>query len=277
MKAYKVFEQNWICRGYDFKDENGNIIGTIHTINAKPKLCKIGFHYCKRLVDCFNYYNFNLMNKVAEIEILGEMDNEGGDKECSNSIKIIKELSWSEVLELVNTGNCNTGIGNTGNRNTGNSNTGNCNSGNWNTGDSNTGNRNTGDWNTGNRNTGDWNTGNRNTGFFNRNTPEFINIFEKPCLLSKWNKTEKPNFIYFDLTKFIRTENMTEQEKIDNPDYEIIGGYLKKYEYKEAFIKSYLEAKAKPNWDKQYKLLINLPNFDKEIFKDISGIDIDKM
>jgi hypothetical protein len=88
-------QQNWLGQmniSHSWKDENGNIIGTIHTINAKPKLCKIGFHYCKRLVDCFNYYNFNLMNKVAEIEILGEMDNEGGDKECSNSIKIIKEF-----------------------------------------------------------------------------------------------------------------------------------------------------------------------------------------
>ena len=36
--AYKVFDKNWECRDYDFKNEKGEVTGTIHKIEAKPKL-----------------------------------------------------------------------------------------------------------------------------------------------------------------------------------------------------------------------------------------------
>lgn len=287
--AYKVFEKDWLCRGHDFKNEKGEVVGTVHKIDKKPILCEIGFHYCKKLVDCFNYYNFNSKNKVALIEILGEIDaKKGHDKECTNVFKIVKEITWFEVLEMCNTGHMNTGNRNAGDRNTGGSNTGHMNTGNmntgnrntgdwnagnwntgdWNTGNSNTGHMNTGDWNTGDRNTGDrntgdWNTGDWNTGYFNTTTPIEINIFNKPFNLKEWNKIEKPNFLYFNLTEWVDIEG------------ESSGGYLKKYTYKEAFRKSYLEAKKLENFKLEFEKLINLPNFDKEIFKEISGIDID--
>ena len=252
--AYKVFEKDWFCRGHDFKNEKGEVVGTVHKIDKKPILCKIGFHYCKKLANCFNYYSFNSENKVALIEILGEVDTKKGhDKECTNVFKIVKEITWFEVLEMCNTGNMNTGNRNTGNRNTGNINTGNWNAGDWNTGD----------WNTGNWNTGNWNTGNSNTGYFNTTTPIEINIFNKPFNLKEWNKIEKPDFLYFNLTEWVDVEG------------ENSAGYLKKYTYKEAFRKSYLEAKKLGNFKLEFEKLINLPNFDKEIFKEISGIDID--
>ena len=173
-----------------------------------------------------------------------------------------------------NTGNCNTGNRNTGNWNTGDWNTGDSNTGNCNTGNRNTGNWNTGDWNTGNWNTGNWNTGNWNqcdneTGFFNTEQSGDIRIFNNQYSREKWNELDKPSFIYFCLTEWISQSDMTEKEMEENPSYKITEGYLKEYEYKEAFKKSY---DAASNEDK--KKVFNLPNFDAKIFKEISGIDV---
>ena len=161
MKGYKVFNSDWTCKGFQYK------VGETYEIDGKPTCCKKGFHFCKKLVDCFNYYFFDPNNKVAEIECLGDVDF-GEDKYCTNKIKIIKELSWEEVLTLVNTGDYNTGDCNSGNYNTGNYNSGDYNTGHCNTGNNNSGNYNSGNYNTGNRNSGDYNTGDYNTG--NRNS-----------------------------------------------------------------------------------------------------------
>ena len=188
VKGYKVFNPDWTC------SPNGNT--KKYTCPGKfeeditPVRCGHGMHFCRKASDCFNYYNFDPENKVAEVIAYGDIVEEG-DKCCTNKLEIVREIPWQELLTIVNTGkgctglentgNCNTGNCNTGNWNTGDRNTGNCNTGDWNTGDRNTGNwntgdRNTGDWNTGNRNTGDWNTGNRNTGDWNtgnRNTGDW--------------------------------------------------------------------------------------------------------
>ena len=160
MKGYKVFNSDWTCKSFHYK------VGETYEIDGKPTCCKKGFHFCKKLVDCFNYYSFDPNNKVAEIECLGDVDF-GEDKYCTNKIKIIKELSWEEVLTLVNSGDCNTGRCNTGNNNSGDCNSGDCNTGHCNTGNNNTGNNNTGDYNTGYCNTGYCNSGNRNIGNYN--------------------------------------------------------------------------------------------------------------
>ena len=270
-KAYKVFEPDWICRDYDYK-RNGNVIGEIYEMDGEIEICERGFHYCPKLVNCFNHYGFNSNNKVAEIEILGDIKDDGGDKEVTNKFKIIRELSWHEVLELVNVGS-----GNTGNRNSGDGNSGDVNSGNGNSGDGNSGNRNSGDWNSGNRNSGnrnsgDWNSGDGNSGYLNTITPDSILVFNKECSRKTWNKAVKPDFMYFNvLNKFICICDMTDEEKENNPDYETLGGYLRKTTYKEAW---------KYSWDnankENRKLLLKLPNFDNEIFKEITGIDVCK-
>ena len=315
-KAYKVFEPEWICRDYDYK-RNGKVIGEIYEMDGEIEICKRGFHYCPRLVNCFNYYDFNSNNKVAEIEILGDIKNEGDNKEVTNKFKIIRELSWHEVLELVNAGSGNTGYrnsgdGNTGDGNSGNRNSGDGNTGYWNSGDGNTGDGNTGDGNSGNRNSGDgntgyrnsgdgntgdgnsgnrnsgnrnsgdgnsgdgnsgdWNSGDGNTGYLNTITPDTILVFNKECNRETWNKAIKPDFMYINvLNKFIYTCDMTDEEKENNPGYETLGGCLRKMTYKEAW---------KYSWDndnkENRKLILKLPNFDNEIFKEITGIDVCK-
>ena len=264
MKGYKVFKSDWTCRGFYYE------VGKTYEMKEDPVCCERGFHFCGKLIDCFNYYHFDSENKVAEIEALGAIDDDGNEeKYCTNKIKIVRELSWHEVLGLANTGKDNTGRDNTGNRNTGNRNTGN-----WNTGDWNTGNRNTGHENTGNWNTGDWNSTDFSTGCFNTKE-EKIRLFNKR---SKWTYRDWRCSLARDLmcdcphtkTVWINEKYMTDSEKEENPTWECTGGYLK-------IIEATNEDKQK--WwdnldDEDREEVMSLPNFDKDIFKEITGIEV---
>ena len=210
VKGYKVFRPNWTC------SPNGNTkqytCPGVFEEDVTPVRCGHGMHFCRRAADCFNYYAFDPNNHVAEVIALGDIAEEG-DKACTNKLQIVREVPWSEVLEIVNSGkactglcnsgnrnsgdwnsgdcnsgdwnsgdwnsgDCNSGNRNSGNRNSGNRNSGNRNSGNWNSGDWNSGDWNSGDWNSGNWNSGDWNSGNRNSGNWNS---------------GDWNKTSFSN------------------------------------------------------------------------------------
>ena len=303
VKGYKVFQPNWTCRDFQYE------VGKTYHHEGSIGLCSSGFHFCERLVDCFNYYSFNPENKVAEIVATDEVIK-GDDKSVTNNIEIVRELSWNDVLNLVNTGKGNTGFCNSGNRNSGdcnsgNRNSGNRNSGNWNSGnrnsgDCNSGNRNSGNWNSGdwnsgdwnsgdcnsgNRNSGNWNSGNRNSGMFNAcnhanglfntKSPK-ISIFNKQTKMTYEEFQEKYpeayNLLYysrFRLTQWVCECDMTPEEKEAHPEYKVQEGYLKAYTYKEACQKMW-DGFSKTERNKIKKL----PNFDKNIFKEITGIEV---
>ena len=288
MKAYKVFDKDLKCRGFQYE------VGKTFETEAIPSLCNRGFHACKKVVDCFSYYSFDPSNRVCEVELSGTIVGEDRDKQCSNKIKILKELSWNEMLILANTGIGNTGLNNSGNSNSGDRNSGDSNSGCRNSGYSNSGDRNSGDRNSGDRNSGDRNSGDSNSGYsnsgyrnsgcrnsgdsnsghsnsgyFNSTTPTEISVFNKPCNRILWENTKKPNFIYFDLTQWISFENMTEEEKIKFPKAFVCDGYLKTLSYKEAWKLSFEKATKE-----DIKLLKALPNFDADVFEKITGIKI---
>lgn len=187
MRGYKVFEPDWICKGFQYA------VGEIFEEEVTPLCCKRGFHFCTELKDCFSYYPFDPDNKVAEVEALGDIDTEvPASKCCTNKIKIVRELSWEEVLKMVNTGKGNTGLCNSGNNNAGNYNTGDSNSsdynsGNCNAGRGNSGNYNSGNWNTGVCNSGDDNSGNYNTGNQNAGAYNSGNFNSGDCNYGNWN------------------------------------------------------------------------------------------
>jgi hypothetical protein len=170
-----------------------------------------------------------------------------------------------------NTGDRNTGDWNTGDWNTGYRNTGDWNTGYWNTGNSNTGNWNTGYWNTGDSNTGNWNTTDRETGFFNTTQSDKVRVFNKDCDREVWENANKPDLLWFPVNEWISESSMTDQEKIDNETFHTTGGYLRSYEYQEAYQKSWHEAS-----EEDRKLVEQLPNFDADVFLEISGIDVRK-
>ena len=332
VKGFKVFNPDWTCNpnGKPFQYE----VGGIYEEDVKPMVCDRGFHFCEKAADCFNYYQFNPENKVAEVIALGEVDSDG-TKSCTNKIQIVREIPWQELLEIVNTGkgctglcnsgnrnsgNCNSGNRNSGNRNSGNCNSGNrnsgnCNSGNrnsgdwnsgdWNSGNRNSGNRNSGDWNSGNRNSGDcnsgdwnsgdwnsgdWNSGNRNSGDWNSgdwNKTNFSNgcfntvepkiyLFNKPSewTYRDWLNSEARyllNQIPGDVLEYIWLDNMTDEEKAAHPEAETTGGYLKVLDNSECAVIWWRGLS-----DRQKNIIAAIPNFDKAIFKEITGIDVDE-
>ena len=166
IKGYKIFYENFTCFG-GFQYE----VGKTYTMEEDPVCCKRGFHFCTDIKECFSSYKFDSRYKVAEVEAFGKIDKKG-EKYCTNGIKIIRELSWDEILNMVNTGKDCTGYGNSGNRNSGNrnsgyENSGDCNSGNLNSGDLNSGICNSGHLNSGNGNSGNCNSGYGNSGHGN--------------------------------------------------------------------------------------------------------------
>ena len=281
LKGFKVFNPDWTCRGFKYE------VGKTYEENVIPSICAKGFHFCKNVRDCFNYYSFNSNNKVAEVIAHGEID-EGDDKCCTNKLEIVRELPWHELLTIVNIGKANSGLCNTGNRNTGNWNTGYWNTGDNNTGDYNTGDCNTGDYNTGNWNTGGWNTGDWNQGDFctgdmnisDHETGCFcteehtIRIFdvESDMTLRQWRDSDAYSLlarIEFKPNQFIISSDMTDEEKIAHPEHETIGGYLKVCDTSKAF---------STWWDSLTKneksIIKNIPNFNAEKFLQLTGIQV---
>ena len=99
IKGYKVFNPDWTCRDFQYE------VGKAFEDDVTPKCCSRGFHFCTKASDCFSYYGFNPENKVAEVLALGTVDTESDDtKCCTNKIQIVREISWQELLTIVNTG-----------------------------------------------------------------------------------------------------------------------------------------------------------------------------
>lgn len=241
IKGFKVFNTDWTCSPRPGISKQYACPGRFQE-DGEIEVCGHGMHFCKKPADCFGYYDFNPAYRVAEVVARGEV-KEFGNKCCTNDLEIVKEISWQELLEIVNTGRGCTGYGNSGNDNSGHDNSGYGNSGNYNSG-----NRNSGDYNSGNGNSGDYNKCSFSNGCFNTEEPE-IYLFNKPSewTYRDWTRSDA----YFILNVGIRcyldsrnnTENMgTWWSTLDSHERDVI--------------------KA-------------IPNFNAAIFKEITGIDVD--
>ena len=295
-KGFKIDEQNRLYCDPD--DERVYFeVGKTYSVEGNPVLCQNGFHYCMNLNDVHNFYNLSI-SIICEIEILGEFVNSTDfKKSCSNKIKILRILTKEQVLNISNTGKDNSGFINSGDYNSGDYNSGNRNSGNYNSGDYNSGYYNSGYYNSGDYNSGYYNSGDYNSGYYNSgnynsgyynsgnyNSGDYSNgffntkehevfIFDQP---SNMTFSQFKNSKYFDaLTSepLILTEwtEYTDHEKKNDKSKELIGGYLKRYEYKEA-CQTWWNKLTKEN----KKIIVSIPNFDAEIFEKITGINIAK-
>ena len=79
------------------------------------------------------------------------------------------------------------------------------------------------------------------------------------------------SLLYYNLhlTEWIPLPQMTDEEKQNHPDCDVLGGYLRVNEYKTAFQNMWNQFT-----DKEKMTVRDLPNFDAEIFKEITGIDV---
>ena len=300
-KGFKVDENNQLyCNPGIVKKYYK--VGEVESVTGKLKMCENGIHFCWEINNVHEFYNL-LEGVICKIEILGDVVNDDDcKKSCTNKIKILQILTKEEILKISNTGNNNSGVinsgdynsgdynsgnrnsgdynsgnynsgnRNSGNRNSGNYNSGNYNSGYYNSGYYNSGNRNSGYYNSGNRNSGNYNSGNYNSGYYNTNSP-CVRLFNKNTDI-QFNEFVNSNYYNaLNSSSFILNEWIyyTEEEKKNDKAKELIGGYLKTYEYKEAY-KNWWNNMS--NYNKN--VIKNLPNFDKNIFLEITGINVDE-
>ena len=96
MKAYKGFDKDLKCRGFQYKVGN-----TYEMDGDDTKICTKGFHACTNPFDVLNYYGFENNNRFCEVDLDGKTDKENqSDSEiCGNRISIKAELG---IKGLVN-------------------------------------------------------------------------------------------------------------------------------------------------------------------------------
>ena len=125
---------------------------------------------------------------------------------------------------------------------------------------------NSGSYNSGNRNSGSYNSGSYNSGLFNTNEPS-VRIFNIDTNLKR-SQIDIP-YVNLKINEWIPESRMTEQQKIDDENFHVKKGTLIKRTYKEAWSLYWGEAS-----EEDKNTFKNLPNFDPEIFEEITGINV---
>ena len=93
MKAYKGFDKDLKCRGYQYQ------IGGEYTEDS-AKLCKKGFHACELPHDVFNYYA-PAESRFCEVDLdATDEQNSEDSKRVGARIKIGAEISVFEIAKI---------------------------------------------------------------------------------------------------------------------------------------------------------------------------------
>lgn len=91
MKAYKGFDKNLKCRGFQYEIEK-------EYEEQEVDLCNKGFHACTAPLDVFKYYA-PATSRYCEVEIDGEIEKAVDDSKIAGTkIKIIREISLAELI-----------------------------------------------------------------------------------------------------------------------------------------------------------------------------------
>ena len=264
MEGYKAFNAGWVCRDFQYE------IGKTYELpeGQKLKMCECGFHFCKNPIDVFGYYSMDDSVLIAKVEALGEIQQEG-TKYCTDKIKIVREFTRKELQALIldgkyNTGYYNSGNYNSGNHNSGYSNSGNYNSGNHNSGNYNSGNCNSGYHNSGYSNSGNYNSGNHNSGNYNLGNYNSGNCNPGCCNSGNYNSGNHNSGMFNTDEPYMRAFN--KDTTIRYSDFVVCLDY--------SFYDLCVRIADKKLIDGDEEKIKALPNFDAEIFKEITGIDI---
>lgn len=168
-----------------------------------------------------------------------------------------------------NTGCNNSGYYNSGDGNSGDYDSGKYNSGDYDSGYGNSGDYDSGDYNSGDGNSGNYNSGKYNSGWFNTNEPK-MRFFNQDSGLtySEFSKNlDRMVYPNLKVCAWVSLEDLPENEKDENATQR--GGTLKTLSYKEAWAEYWSRSSQE---DKKW--FMDLPNFDPEIFKEITGIQV---
>lgn len=90
MKAYKAFNADLTCRGFQYE------IGKTYTMDEEPIPYVSGFYACENLDDVFIYYTpwANKKVRICEVELDGTIIK-SNRKYVTNKITIVKEIDYS--------------------------------------------------------------------------------------------------------------------------------------------------------------------------------------
>ena len=93
MRAFKGFNKDLTCRGYQYEEGK-----EFHTERAE--CCDTGFHACEYPLDCFGYYD-PAHSVFHEVELSGEMDKSGDNtKVCATDLNIGARLSIAGLVKM---------------------------------------------------------------------------------------------------------------------------------------------------------------------------------
>ena len=239
MEGYKAFDKNLQCRGMQYE------IGKEYELGETPIPCQRGYHFCKTVADCYNFYDRTEETRICKVEAFGEIQTDDEIKYCTDKIRILEEVE--DPRKASNTSESSSGYCNSGYRNSGD------------------------------RNSGDWNSGDWNSGIFCTEKDPKIKIFDidSGWTMKDWKKSlanavmsECPS----SYTQFIWENDMESEEKENHPEYKTIGGYLK----------TVIVTKEKKQrwWDELPKdakaAVYTLPNFDADKFEKCTGIKVEE-
>ena len=88
MKAYKA-TNNFKCRNQSYE------VGKTYA-SDKMKMCEYGIHFCNKMEDTLNYYDYDPKTFVLlEVEVMGKTDYKG-DKGVTNKLKVLRVVPKEE-------------------------------------------------------------------------------------------------------------------------------------------------------------------------------------
>ena len=89
--AYKAFDKNMQCRGFQFE------VGHTYKHDGQVEICKSGFHSCENPLDVWSYYPLD--SRYAVVELDGDIDRHAYDsKIAAGQIIISKEITLSQII-----------------------------------------------------------------------------------------------------------------------------------------------------------------------------------
>lgn len=93
MKAYKGFNRDMTCRGFQYEEGK-----TFHEKDAIP--CEKGFHACENPLDTFNYYApANSVFHEVDLDEVAERHSDGDTKLCAKTIRIGARLDVAGICK----------------------------------------------------------------------------------------------------------------------------------------------------------------------------------
>ena len=240
----KGFKEDLTCRGFQFEigKEYKIYLSEGYVLSEKDLCTNKVFHFCDSLLKVHEHYPCdNEGNRYCVIEVLGQLC-EDGEKCGSNHIRVVREITGEELKIAKGLTGGNTGL-----------------------------------FNSGDMNSGDRNSGDRNSGVFNKTNGSngvFCNKEPKICIFNiqtDWTLREFYQSKYWSAicsSAFPLTEWKPKESAPENG----VDGELVVNTYEEA-CRRWWDGMS----DVDKSIIKQIPNFDIDIFCDITGIDKSKV